>query len=239
MIVRDEGETFLLITQPDHARLAEQIVARMRSESALASADRDAIPLATREHDNGWIEVDAEPTIEPGTGRPRDFMSGPATVKHELWLRGIARAAKTNLRAGALVAEHALTVYSYRRGTSEWESFFASVSALRDDLLAALGISSGESRATFERQYRCVQLGDAFSLHFCNGWNGSDTTLEYQATLQGASLLVSPDPFGGVTVPLRVLGRRLPKRAYRDDGDLRDAVAAATPLVVEGKAQGV
>ena len=143
MIVRDEGETFLLITQPDHARLAEQIVARMRTEPALESADRDVILLATREHDNGWIEVDAEPTIEPGTGRPRDFMSGPAAVKHDLWLRGIARAAKMDLRAGALVAEHALTVYGYRRGTAEWQSFFESVTALRDDLLKQLGILDG------------------------------------------------------------------------------------------------
>jgi len=42
MILRDEGETFLLITQPDHARLAEQIVAAVRTEPALES-DRAAI----------------------------------------------------------------------------------------------------------------------------------------------------------------------------------------------------
>ena len=46
MIVRDEGDTFLLITQPDHARLAEQIGAAMRTEPALETADRDAILLA-------------------------------------------------------------------------------------------------------------------------------------------------------------------------------------------------
>jgi uncharacterized protein DUF3891 len=35
MIVRDEADSFLLITQPDHARLAERIAAAMRSEPAL------------------------------------------------------------------------------------------------------------------------------------------------------------------------------------------------------------
>lgn len=238
MIVREEGETYLLITQPDHARLAEQIVARMRTEPALGSADRDVILLAAREHDNGWIEVDAEPTIEPETGRPRDFMSGPAAVKHDLWRRGIARAAKMDLRAGALVAEHALTVYGYRRGTAEWQSFFESVTALRDDLLKQVGILEGPAREAFQQQYRCVQLGDAFSLQFCGNWAGPDATLEYQSAIQGSTLLVSPDPFSGVTVPLRVLGRRIPRRVYRDDGDLRDAVAAATPLVVEGRTKG-
>ena len=239
MIVRDEGETFLLITQPDHARLAEQIVGRMRTEPALESADRDVILLATREHDNGWIEVDADPTIEPGTGRPRDFMIGPAAVKHDLWLRGIARAAKMNLRAGALVAEHALTVYGYRRGTAAWQSFFESVTALRDDLLQQLGIVGRPSRDAFEQQYRCVQLADALSLQFCQGSPERNATLDYEATMQEDRLIVSPDPFGGGTVALRILGRRIPARRYHDDGELRDTLAAAIPIVVEGNAKGV
>jgi hypothetical protein len=54
VIVRDEGDTLLLITQPDHARLAEQILAAIRSEPVLDSPDRSVILLATREHDNGW-----------------------------------------------------------------------------------------------------------------------------------------------------------------------------------------
>ncbi|HEY5619617.1 MAG TPA: DUF3891 family protein [Vicinamibacterales bacterium] len=238
MIVRDEGETLLLITQPNHAWLAEQIVASVRTERALESADRNTILLATREHDNGWAEVDAEPTVDAATGRPCDFMSGSAIIKHELWLRGIARVAKVDRHAGALVAEHALTVHGYRRGDSEWQSFFESITALRDDLLQQIGMLTGAPRATFHAQYRCVQLADAFSLQFCNGWSEQQSTLEYRAAMHGDTLLISPDPFGGITVPLRVLGRRIPWRPYRDDGDLRHAVAAITPFVVEGKARG-
>ena len=239
MIVRDEGETFLLITQPDHARLAEQIVARMRTEPALGSADRDVILLAAREHDNGWIEVDADGRLGHGTGRPRDFMSGPAAVKHDLWLRGIARAAKMDLRAGALVAEHALTVYGYRRGTAEWQSFFESVTALRDDLLQQLGILGRPSREAFEQQYRCVQLADALSLQFCQGWPERNATLDYETTLQNETLIVSPDAFGGATIALRVLGRRIPARRYEDDGDLRRIVASVPPQTITGTARGV
>jgi hypothetical protein len=238
MIVRDEDDTFLLITQPDHARLAEQIVAAMRTERALEWPDRRAILVATREHDNGWIEVDAEPTVDPATGRPHDFVSGLAHVKHELWLRGITRAAKVDPRVGALVAEHALTVYGYRRGTAEWHAFFESITAMRDDLLRQTEALTGKAREAFEQQYRCVHLGDAFSLQFCGGWAGPNTALQYEATVKGGMLLISPDPFDGGTVALRVLGRRIPMRRYEDDGDLRRAVAAATPFVVEGKARG-
>jgi hypothetical protein len=237
MIVRDEGDTFLLITQPDHARLAEQIGTAMRSEPALETADRDAILLAIREHDNGWAEVDADPEVEPATGRPRDFMSGSPRVKYDLWLRGIARAAQMDPRAGALVAEHALTVYAYRREDPEWQMFFEAITPIRDDLLKQMAMLTGASREVFERQYRCLQLADAFSLQFCNGWTDI-STLEYQTIMRGDVLLISPEPFDGATVPLQVLGRRIAARRYKNDGDLRAALATAPVLVVEGQARG-
>ena len=238
MIVRDEAGTFLLITQPDHARLAERIGAAMRSEPALDTADREAILLAIREHDNGWAEVDAEPEVEPATSRPRDFMTGSARIKYDLWLRGITRAAQMDPHAGALVAEHALTVYAYRRADADWQVFFDSVTPIRDDLLKQIGMLTGEARETFQRQYRCVQLADAFSLQFCGGWTDNSSTLEYQAVMRGDALLISPDPFDGATIPLQVLGRRIAAQRYKSDGDVRAAVAAAPVLVVEGKAKG-
>lgn len=238
MIVRDDHDTFLLITQPDHAQLAEAIVAAIRTEPPLAGAARRTILLATREHDNGWTEVDALPTVDPATGRPCDFMSGPATVKHELWLRGIARTAKADGLAGALVAEHALTVYGYRRGERAWASFFSTIEGMRDALLQRLGFTAAD-RQTFDAYYRCVRLGDSFSLQFCNGWTEPATTLGYQAEMHGMTLLIAPDPFAGAAVPLRVVGHRIPARPYRDDAQVRAAIAAATPEIVMGTARGM
>ena len=239
MIVRDEGPTLLLITQPDHARLAEQILAAVRSEPALDSTDRSVILLATREHDNGWADVDAEPVVEPGTGRPQDFLKGSVLVKQDLWQRAIGRAAQMDVRAGALTAEHALTVHSYRHETPDWQPFFDSITAMRDDLLRQAGLLYGGPRQAFDAQYRCVRLADAFSLQFCNNWKGPDVTLGYEASMDGDVLLIAPDPFDGATVALRVLGRRIPARHYDDDGDLRAAIAASTPLVIEGEARGI
>ena len=238
MIVRDERDTFLLITQPDHAQLSEAIVAAVRTEPPLDGPARRTILLATREHDNGWTEVDADPTVDPATGRPCDFMSGPPLVKHELWLRGIARAAKADGVAGALVAEHALTVYGYRRGEAGWAPFFSTIEGMRDALLQRVGMLEGASRDTFDAYYRCVRLGDSFSLQFCNAWTEPSTTLGYRAEMQGTTLLISPDPFAGATVALRVVGHRIPARRYRDDAQVRTAIAAATPEIVSGSARG-
>ena len=238
MIVRDAGSTLLLITQPDHARLARDIVAAIRTEPALATAARETVLYATREHDNGWIEVDAEPTIDESTGRPCDFIAGPARIKHELWPRGIRRAAQTDHRAGALIAQHAVTVYSYRKDEPEWQSFFGPITAIREDLLHRIGAADGAAREAFEREYRCVRLGDSFSLQFCNGWTSPQETLGYRAELQGSTLVISPDPFAGASVPLRVMARRIPARRYESDADLRKTVARAVPEFLEGEATG-
>lgn len=238
MIVRDEGLTFLLITQPDHAQLAAAIVAAMRTETSLAGPARDVILLATREHDNGWLEVDAEPTIDPGTHRPSDFMTGPARVKLELWPRAVTRVARVDPHAGALVAEHAVTVYGYRREEPEWAPFFDTMIALRDGLLRQIGMDAGAAREAFHAEYRCVRLGDSFSLQFCGGWEDPHDTMGYRARMREGTLFISPDPFAGAAVPLRVVGRRIPARPYRDDADLRAAVAAATPEVLTGEARG-
>src|SRR5688500_8806778 len=239
MIVRDERDTLLLITQPDHAQLSEAIVAAIRTEPSLDSPARRTILMATREHDNGWTEVDAYPTVDGTTGRPCDFMSGPAAVKHELWLRGIARAAKSDGLAGALVAQHALTVYGYRRGEAGWAPFFSTIEGMRDALLQRTGYFNDSNRETFDAYYRCVRLGDIFSLQFCNAWTEPSTTLGYRAEMQGTTLLIAPDPFAGATVALRVVGHRIPARPYRDDAQVRTAIAAATPEIVMGTACGM
>jgi hypothetical protein len=236
MIVRDDRDAFLLITQPDHAQLAETIVAAVRTEAPLDTAARSAILLATREHDNGWIEVDALPTVDPATGRPSDFMSGPAAVKHELWRRGIARAARADVLAGALVAEHALTVYGYRRDDATWTSFFSTIESMRDALVERTGFTD---REMFDAYYRCVRLGDSFSLQFCNGWMAPATTLGYEAVMDGTTLRITPDPFNGATVNLRIVGRRIPARRYLDDAHVRSAIAAAIPEIVIGTACGM
>lgn len=238
MIVRDEESSFVLIAQHDHARLARDIVAAIRTEPALDTASRETILFATREHDNGWIEVDAEPTIDSATGRPCDFISGPARVKHDLWPRGIRRAAQIDPRAGALIAQHAMTVYAYRAGEPEWQAFFGPITAMRDGLLDQVGASDGAAREAFDREYRLVRLGDSFSLQFCNGWTSPQETFDYRAELRGSSLVIAPDPFAGASVPLRILARRIPARRYASDADLRKAIADAVPEVLEGEATG-
>ena len=110
---------------------------------------------------------------------------------------------------------------------------------MRDEILRRLGVTGGTALETFERDYRCVRLGDLFSLHFCNGWSSPQDALGYQSELRGNTLVIAPDPFGGATVPIRVLARRIPARRYSSDADLRKTLADVVPELVEGEARGL
>src|SRR5207244_8609773 len=89
---------------------------------------------AIAEHDNGWAEADAAPTVNPENGRIADFVTAPLAVRHAVWPRGIAQLAEDPW-AAALVAQHAITVYDRFRSGAAWASFFAELEAARGAML--------------------------------------------------------------------------------------------------------
>jgi hypothetical protein len=99
--------------------------------------------------------------------------------------------------------------------------------------------AEGTARDAFAQQYRCLRLGDVFSLQFCNGWSDPHDTFGYRATLERNNLLISPDPFAGAVVQLRVIARRIPARSYASDADLRATMAESVPEILEGTARGL
>src|SRR4029453_16164813 len=89
MIVRDAGSTLQLITQPDHAVLARQIMERRLAAEVPPPPRRASILHAIGEHDNGWIEPDASPIVDPVSGRILDFISAPLRASPRVWPRAV------------------------------------------------------------------------------------------------------------------------------------------------------
>lgn len=232
MIVRRDGSSWLCIQQIDHAAMAAEI---MTAWNELAHHPRrDAVLFAIRQHDNGWIEEDAQTHVHP-SGEPRDFMSVPAPVKHRLWPRAVARLERDRPYEAALVAQHALTVHGQQRADATWGSFFDTMEGLRATLLARCG---AEADATLDDDYRHVQLGDQLSLIFCNGWTAPFPRHGGRSILKGTTLVTTPDPFGGAAVTMTVPARRIPGRGYSSPADLRATIEAAPVEILTGTLQG-
>jgi len=234
MIVRDVSERLILIAQPHHAQLSGVLADAWRADGVPVRQTLPSLLLAVREHDNGWVEPDATPLLDESRGRPHDFRTMPDDVKRRIWPRGVRRVAGNDLYAAALVAQHGLRIQEPNRGRPDWQPFFAELDALLERLLA----SAGHGRVELARDDALVDVCDLLSLIFCNGWPDEFEARGYRIRLNGDTLEVLPDPFGGAAVPLRVQGRQLPAHRYRSQVDLLRAFEASQPVELTGMATG-
>lgn len=223
----------MLVTQPDHAALSGRLIDAWRADALRSHRARETILLATREHDNGWLEVDRTPMLDEASGLPVDFVSIPDEVKQPIWPRAASRVGEMSPLAGALVAQHGLTVLARHRAEPSWTRFFATMEDVRRRLWP-----DAVSDEILEPHYRFVYLGDLLSLVFCNGWSDSFDAYGYRLVLRGPRLEITPDPFDGREVELRVAARRIPARGYHTQADLTSAFERAPMSELVGHAIG-
>lgn len=227
MIVRQAPDAFQLITQPDHAALAGAV---MRHSAALADHPRRvSILLAVAEHDNGWNEPDAAPSIDPASGVPFDFISAPSAVRQGVWPRGVARLANDPW-AAALVAQHAIVIFNRYRGDPAWARFFTEMESLRREMVQASELLLPELLA----DYWFLGLGDLISLTFCNGWTDVQTFDPWSVRLTGSQVSVWPTLFEGAAIPIAIQLREIRRRVFRSDAELRDELATAPFASIQG-----
>ena len=234
MIIRPATDRLLFITQPDHAALAADIMANWRLGGLPDHPRRDTILAATRDHDDGWREEDAELHVNE-RGEPLDFVAVPAVVKQRIWPRAVDRLVSTSPYVAALVAQHALTVHAPLRDDPEWRRFFRTMERTRDAVLAR---STEQEAEALPHDYPFVRTGDQLSLIFCNGWTAPLSGLGYRAILNGITLEITPDPFDGRRIPVKVLARSVPQKRYSSAAELRQELADARVLQLDGAAVG-
>lgn len=238
MIVRPDGDCWLLIRQADHAAMAADLLSAWTADGVPARPSRDTLLAATREHDCGWAEEDDAPTVNPDTGVPWDFIHLPAARRQAVWIRGV-RLLADRPAVAALVAHHAVTAYARYDGEPAWRHFFQTMTQERDSRVAALATrTSGSTFDSFLRDYASLRWADLISLALCHGWQDRFELDYYKGEPAGPNLTVIPDPFNGAAVPWRVPARRIARRPYSSDADLQSAVAAAPLEWIDGHVQG-
>jgi hypothetical protein len=217
MLRRDDGEDWLVITQPEHAALS----GRLAQAWAALPEPRAETLLAAYEHDNGHARTDANGHWNPTTGEVQDFRSAPPETRAAIAQRGVERLAAESPYAALLVAIH-----------------FGQHEA-KGQLLARLSANPAmAAHATPERidaAYQLLQACDVLSLAVCLGIAQFGTSKETPAFRPaGQSLLdmtfhhrgdgtvgLDPWPFAPERVAARITARVLPARRY----DSADALA--------------
>ncbi len=233
MIVVEEGQVLTLVTQPDHARFAAELLALWRDPEMRGHPRRSRLLAAVREHDNGWREADAAPRIDPAAGRPFDFRSLPAAVRREIWRRGSGRYAASRPYLALLATQHALALHRGRRQEPEWQRFCAELEQRRQELLDASALD--ETRLAAD--YRWLELADALSLAVCCRSARPVVRGRLRARWRDGALEIDPFPLAGVTT-FRIPCRRIPARRYGGEADLATELGAARWAQSEVRCRG-
>ena len=224
VIVRPDDDSWLLVRQPDHAAMAADLLSHWQADGVPERATRDVLLQATREHDCGWLAEDDAASVNLETGEPWDFIRLPIERRQAVWMRAMHLLADTP-HVAALVAHHAVTAYARYDGDPAWRDFFSNMARERDSRITEL--AAGVTFDSFLRDYASLRAADLISLALCHGWQDRFELDYSRGEPAGSTLTLTPDPFGGAKVPWRVPARRIPRRRYESDDELRESLANA------------
>jgi len=257
MIIREQGDRLVLIRQTDHAVLAGHFARELGNHAFATPAPAQSFILAATEHDNGWNEWELLPEIDPVTFLPYSFMSIPTRHHIELYQRGIERVVKVDHYAALLVSLHCLGLYDRTRATMPGFSakyVRAHESQIVNDFLQMLRLQQlrlkvdlrADTRTKDFTDEKWIQANllrlealDRLSLYFCMGpleaatidavpADYSGTEVDWDLEPDGATAAtIEPYPFRRDPLEISILARRIPRRRYSDDLDLRKTLGQA------------
>jgi hypothetical protein len=215
VIVRDLGDAWQVVMQPDHADLC---VAFAR---AWATPLNPSLVLATERHDDGWAAWEQDPRVD-GDGKPVNFLDVDVRSHLAFYRAGIAAITEQDPDAGLLVSMHGAGIYRQRYGLdtalglSRAPEVQEEVEAFVAEQEAKFGGSPGER----QEDYALLQLFDRLSLYFCMRDVENGETAELQGyTLQPVApwhVRLSPYPFADGAGAFSLLRRVIPKNGRAD-----------------------
>jgi len=236
---RNEVSSWLLAPQIAHARLSGQLAADW-SEASLRSIQPQAELLAAiSRHDEGWADWDAEPGVDPNSGRPLSFMEMPQAASLEIWTRSINAAAELGPLAAHVVSAH-FTALLQNAG-AKWSAdpkefqlsrqFLNEQSEAREVWLATWQAPepTKRTRKVVDRALHFLQFFDMLSLWLCGAERFEPETV---TTPEGTELTLTPQGVNRFTIKPWLLAeapfvatvpvRRVPVGRYTS----REALAA-------------
>jgi hypothetical protein len=106
MIVLEREQSYLMVTQNDHAQIAGEIARNCKEEYFFDDNRTQDVLLAIKEHDRGWIELDSSPVWNDKTEKPYSFIDYPLSLKITFYKKGLDEVEKISKYAGLLCSLH-------------------------------------------------------------------------------------------------------------------------------------
>jgi hypothetical protein len=258
MFVRDMGDSWQIVLQPDHGELAGQLAAQWGGSEVDAPVPQGSVQVAARRHDDGWAVWEREPTILAGTSRPTGFLE-VAVPSHLTFYRAcIAAVGEQDPYAGMLVSMHGSGIYNGRYGTQPGlglkqsadypeliQAFIAEQEQAQQRVIAELGIDDAQRWVN----YRLLQVYDRLAIYFSMKdleageaetiaplplrYDGSEGELRIEPAGAPWHVRMSPFPFAAGPARFSLVRRVLPKREWATSDAFRTDFFATAPERVQ------
>ncbi|MBU1373715.1 MAG: DUF3891 family protein [Bacteroidetes bacterium] len=105
MIVRQDQENLIFITQHDHAYIAGEFFTHFKKEF-IATEHYESLKFAVHQHDRAWIIPDTNPIVNDSTNFPFTFIDYPERLKLHFYKLGIEQVDQANSYAALLCSMH-------------------------------------------------------------------------------------------------------------------------------------
>jgi hypothetical protein len=247
MIVRREEGVWHLISQVDHAHHAAGLSDAWKQGPFGGEDITPSLRYATAEHDLGWTDPDLEPSVDPQTGAPSNFIAIDEARHTSFYSQAVRTIANADPTAAYLVSLHASGLYSRRYAWTglkpvDWYSIGEHGRALleserefRTQLISRIPSAETEFESTW-RSYMLLETFDCLSLLTCFGFDcarfGPVPTASGQwemLTVRRAGpwiVALDPFPFAAPELVVEVPCRRFDQERFAGADELRDALAA-------------
>ncbi|QGG55770.1 DUF3891 family protein [Paenibacillus sp. B01] len=182
MIIRDSGDSFVLIRQHDHAAVSAQLAQALAPELLPADRLRASVVYAAAHHDRGWIGLDETPIWNDAAGRPYAFEDYPLLPKIAFYRRGIDEVEAVSPYAGLLCSLFYHAFFEHLEGEACDE--FKRTEEVRQRRLA-MNLRADPERTRLDLLR--LQLLDSLSLYVCLNEPGAAGEQEHPWYREGFS----------------------------------------------------
>jgi hypothetical protein len=238
MILRTLGGRLLVVRQTDHMALSGELAAAWGNDRFARPEPFGPLVTAAAEHDAGWADWEAAPTVDPATRRPYQFTDLPVAEHLAFYQRGVNAVAARDAHAGLLVNLHCQGLYNQRFGWAPEMTMRRLAPDQEAAVRRAIAALQAQERDLGRRvridvpalweQYDLLQVYDLLSLILC--MPPVRERIVGPLTVQPGgeeAVIVDPWPFRDATLTVRVAGRLIADRDYADDDDLQRELAEA------------
>lgn len=242
MIRRDIKGGWILYTQHNHANLAGSIMEYWGNDEFCVITPFDEVIFAIKEHDSGWKEWDKMPRINTENNYPANFMEMHLNEQHEIWTKCFERHSKNHKYSSALIALHFAKFNQKNVSSNPNNSVSVNLKNRINNFVSKMlkmkniEPDNGNLPDMIKQNLKFVQIGDIISLALCHGWSSSELTkvpvnddekvidikLE---TKDGFNYKISPYPFSKINLNFVIRGKRLLKKTFDSNEELRKNLA--------------